>query len=66
MAQPIWIERAGGMPTLPGGGFWHVEGWIGAILTQAEIIKSDTAELQNESVEDFFQASINQLKSWID
>jgi len=58
------VKRAD-MPTLPGGGFWHVEGWIGAILSQAEIIKTNT-ELQKKIVEDFFQASIDQLKSWID
>jgi len=58
------VKRAD-MPTLPGDGFWHVEGWIGAILTQAELIKSDT-ELQQQSVEDFIQASIDQLKSWIE
>jgi len=36
-----------------------------AILTQAEIIKNES-ELQKKLVEDFFQASIDQLKSWID
>jgi hypothetical protein len=44
------------LPPLPLG-FWHTEGFIGAILTASDLIKSGTDNTQAERVQQFFQKS---------
>lgn len=38
-------------------GFWHTEGWIGAILTASDLIKSGSDSTQAERVQQFLQNS---------
>lgn len=37
-------------------GFWHTEGWIGAILTASDLINSGAGNTQGERVQQFFQS----------
>lgn len=50
------------LPTLPAGGQWHTEGWVGALLQGTEITHLDHQEL---GVEQFMQEAIKASKSFI-
>ncbi len=47
-------------PALEGGGKWHREGWVGAVLTSAELVGSaSTAERQRERARAFLTSAVS-------
>ncbi len=50
------------LPELPSGGFWHTNGWVGAILTAESIFKFISSETQQKAVSDFLNVGINENK----
>ena len=46
------------LPGLPGGGHWHTEGWLGAILTAEAMVEPGEAVAQAQRVEEFVAAAV--------
>ena len=46
------------LPALDGGGFWHTENWIGAVLTASQIKKNRDAQKQQQRVDAFLQSAV--------
>ena len=53
------------LPELPSGGFWHTKGWVGAILTASELIKSDNANEQETKTLLFLREGVKNLRGLI-
>ncbi len=47
------------LPDLPGDGYWHTEGWTGAILKNSTLLQNNTAAEQAELVKAFLHAGIH-------
>lgn len=55
------VHKPGADEPLGGGGFWHEEGWIGAVLTASAIIKDGAdGKLQSERIVSYLQDAIEQ------
>ena len=50
------------LPELHSGGFWHTEGWVGAILTAKSILSFDPSEKQHNAVNEFIKDGIKVVK----
>ena len=61
---PWPYPKTGGvtLPGLPSGGFWHTNGWVGAILIATEILKYITSEDQHSAVQKFINKGIKEAK----
>ena len=61
-AEPYWYVSAWQkpdnleLPTLPSGGFWRPEGWFGAVLTAADLVRHN--EEQAHTLAAFLQAAV--------
>lgn len=47
------------LPDLDGAGYWHTNGWIGAILRSDEIVAQNTAAAQRNLVERFVRSAFD-------
>jgi hypothetical protein len=46
------------LPSLPGGGRWHTEGWLGAVLDAERIVEVRSGQLQRQAVDAFLKAAV--------
>lgn len=62
--SPYWYVNHGpepedpAWPALAGGGYWHTEGWRGAVLTAERLVSTATAEGQAKQVRDFLRSAM--------
>jgi len=50
------------LPELPGGGEWHLKGWVGAILQSTELVKDQSANEQAERLNGFLETGIDHFE----
>ncbi len=46
------------LPPLTGGGRWHTEGWVGAVLTSTELVGAGGGDDQERIVRDFLAEAV--------
>ncbi len=62
--QPYWYVRSypapelDELPPLSGGGVWHREGWIAAVLTGSELVKASPGDQQCRQLGEFLNSAI--------
>jgi hypothetical protein len=47
------------LPDLDGGGFWHTQHWVGAVLRAAQVTEQANADGQQQQVESFLNSALN-------
>jgi len=57
------VPPADSLPALPGGGRWHREGWVGALLTGSEIVESGGGGVQAASAGAFLTGAVEVLRA---
>ncbi len=69
-AEPYWYvtpwpyPEGSDLPDLDGGGRWHTDGWVGAILTGSNLIVGDgTTDPQERRLEKFLDSGIRAARS---
>jgi hypothetical protein len=64
LAQPYWYVNMyprpedPELPSLPGGGYWNTDGWLGAVLTGESVVAAGDAVAQDERVASFLGAAV--------
>ena len=66
--EPYWYispypyPNTTSLPKLAGGGFWHTQHWIGAVLTASQLT-ADSAPAQEEQVRSFLHSAVKASKA---
>ena len=58
-------SSTGDLPELPGGGHWHTEGWVGAVLPAAAWAEGGKGEEQQARAGAFLDAAIEACQALV-
>lgn len=68
-SEPYWYvlpwphPKPDGLSSLDGGGYWHTEGWVGAVLTGSALTEGADAASQLDRLESFVRSAIEASKT---